>query len=173
MSNFKLGKLSLNQDQIEILEDILRSVKKVFLYENSVSATQELIYSELSELDREILAEHERESINLNKQITNDTIQLTRSDFNKLKNEIVELKKLVNTNQNQSFNSIRSISEINDNETLIKKIHNFFDKKIRYENHINIAKTHLSNKTVPKSLNHNNFPEPFLIDDKNYVEFYK
>ena len=61
--SFKLGKLSFNEDQIETLNEILKSAQSIFETETLSTITSELVNSELSELDRAILTQHEAELI--------------------------------------------------------------------------------------------------------------
>jgi hypothetical protein len=47
-----------------------------------------------------------------------------------------------------------------------------FDKIVRYENHLNMLKTHIENGATPPSLFFNRFPRPMLIDNAEFVDEY-
>lgn len=59
-----------------------------------------------------------------------------------------------------------------NNVNYVAKVHNLYNKKLRFEHHQKIFETHLNNKTTPRTLNHTNFPIPFLQDDEKWINSY-
>jgi hypothetical protein len=73
------------------------------------------------------------------------------------------------TSRRKTLNDINPTQFVNF-ENSKDFISSLFNKKHRYENHINIIKTHLQNETTPSSLFYNKFPTPLLNDDPEFVE---
>jgi hypothetical protein len=93
-----------------------------------------------------------------------------RSDFEKINSLLSSSNNNVtHSSTNSSQNSQSSFSSFNEAKFYIK---NSLDKILRYNNHIKIFDTHLSNNTTPPSLFYNRFPQPFLADDNEFVNKY-
>jgi hypothetical protein len=55
---------------------------------------------------------------------------------------------------------------------LKKKLNKLFEKKIRYNNHINNFKTHLENNSTPAALFYCRFPNPLLWSNPEFVKMH-
>jgi hypothetical protein len=78
-------------------------------------------------------------------------------------NKDVDYLKSLQNYQTKQFSS----QELSDYENKILKT---YESIFRYNNHIKIAETHISNNTTPKSLMHIRFPAPFLDHKEIYVD---
>jgi hypothetical protein len=85
-------------------------------------------------------------------------IQTTTTNYNS-NNQNLNNQSVITTNINNRDQSIAELSII------IKKI-------LKMDNNLNIIRTHINNKTTPKSLNHQNFPKPFLWHNESYIAKY-
>ena len=97
-----------------------------------------------------------------------DQTQLFLNTASNGSNTNVENNRNMNS-QRKTLNDIDPLlfTNFNDSKDFISSL---FNKKLRYENHIKIFKTHIENGTTPSSLFFNKFPRPLLSDDHEFVE---
>jgi hypothetical protein len=98
--------------------------------------------------------------------------------INDLQNKIINATNIQTTttnynSNNQNLNNQSVITtNINNRDQSIAELSIIFKKILKMDNNLNIIRTHINNKTTPKSLNHQNFPKPFLWHNESYIAKY-
>lgn len=85
--------------------------------------------------------------------------------------------KSFNSNNSARLNGIEKFERIDptafkDLSDCSDFISSFFNKVLRYTNHIQSAQSYIKNGTTPPALFYKNFPTPFLNDDTKFVNDY-
>lgn len=108
----------------------------------------------------------------------NESIYITKQDitgmFSSFKSELLNSLNQVNSNNNHQNKHVtpQSFSQIGVDDTIGFKLDKLFEKKIRYNNHINNFKTHLENNTTPAALFYCRFPNPLLWSNPEFVKMH-
>ena len=93
--------------------------------------------------------------------------------INDLQNRIIQSNSLQNiTNNSNNLQNQINKSNIIDRDQSIAELSILIKKILKMDNNLNIVKSHINNGTTPKSLNHQNFPTPFLGHNESYVTQY-
>ena len=76
----------------------------------------------------------------------------------------------VNNNERSKESQIKNIIENNFSD--FNPIRNLMRRLLKYKNHLTIHNTHLSQKSIHKKQSFENYPEPWLKEDEDYVREY-
>ena len=80
-------------------------------------------------------------------------------------NSVIKIFKTQETNNKISSNTQTQISFCTNKDKLVNKFKLEYERKKRYENHINILIAHSEANTTPNSLSRNNFPSALITTD--------
>ena len=88
--------------------------------------------------------------------------------------ERVQKMEIANKQPSKSNNIVQQLSfnDIGIEQEAGIKLERLINKKLRYENHLNVFKTHLNRSTAPPSYFYCYFPKPFLWNDEDFVEMH-
>lgn len=144
-----------------------RSVSNVTHSNTSGSNTA---FNQATDSQNGLLMHIEKLFSSLKEQIHTEMSNKYVNDF-RLINEKINQLSFNNTPQtNQSGNL--TFNDVGISETVGLQLERCISKKLRLANHINIIKSHISNKTTPSSLFYCRFPRPFFWDDEEYVKMH-
>ena len=165
--SFCINNVEVPENQKRKLEEIKNQMDTVFKQNNIKKPDTTNPYN----LRNKNSSSNENIKLLINREISD----LKDSILNELKSQLIELtSSLKADNQtklstNVDGNSEKTVEKFDDYFNEIKKN---FNKKLRYNFHVNQFEKHLQNSTCPQSLNYDRFPIPFLQDDENFVNKY-
>jgi hypothetical protein len=111
--------------------------------------------------------------MNSDHSVTIDSIKSLLDDFKSSLNTTIssQIRENLTEQISRQFGVEKKLSSDQIQE-YVNKIEHVFKKILIKENNIKLMKTHLEKKTTPKCLSHRNYPNPYLWDDKIFVERY-
>ena len=181
LSSFKsIDTNSISKGQYIVLNDLINKkllVKQVALNDLQINDLKE-VKNQCLEKFRDVFRDdsidlNENENVNLPDELNeDDSLDLDKFTASQLMNLYQKMSQLFNVGGGTKNFPNTSNNDINLVDNLKNSCFKLLDKIIRSENHLKILKTHLDNKTVPRSLEVNRFPRPVLMHDVTFVEEY-
>ncbi|RMZ99401.1 hypothetical protein BpHYR1_018447 [Brachionus plicatilis] len=103
-----------------------------------------------------------KNSISLSQMVNNNQMMIEAMVECSVTNKFKEFSNKINSNMDLLLDKVNNVN-------YIAKVHNLYNKQLRYKHHLKVFDTHLSQKSIPSTLKHTNFPVPFLQDDDKWV----